>query len=919
LTLPPGLKEIQWISYPELGFEITFQRLITALDTDLPWVRLLTRFGLRATQWEANGRDDGFLLHGTELREAIRWLEQAATVKSRQPTDVQAQYIRASEEWEVGRIQHLQDLNEEKDRQRRAAAARELVAFSTLSLVDDPERSILLAMHAVNATLGPDQTVIPEAADALHRSILRSPIRGTLRGHLKDVRCVAVGGSIAISGSSDSRLKVWDLLTGLELRTLNGHAYGVSAVAMTPDARIAVSAGDETLKLWEVESGRELLTFQGHTSRVNGVAISGDGRIVVSASSDQTLKVWDVASGRELRTLTGHAHEVSAVAMTPDARIAVSAGDETLKLWEVESGRELLTFQGHTSRVNGVAISGDGRIVVSASNDQALTVWDAVSGRELRTLAGHRGFVYAVAVTPDGQHVASAGSDDTLRVWDLATGRELHTLHGHTGLVLGVALSDNGQVVISASWDWTVRVWEVGSGRELNTLAGHNQHVTGVALSEDGRIAVSASWDQTLKVWEVESGRELRTLRGHSDLVLGVALSGDGRLAVSASHDKTLKVWDVGSGNEVHALSGHTLPVHGMALSGDGRIAVSASRDKTLKVWDVASGRELRTLAGHSDVVYTAALSEDGKTAFSASQDRTLKVWEVESGRELLTLQAHEGAVTAVASGVQGAILLSGGADGIIQVYAMDMELLMLLARNRVTRNLTPEECRKYLNRDDVPPIPTWATPGDEDGADSEKPDEEGQHQQTQPNVRIQNIRSSSPVNEETIDVDKILITDLSHDVQTPQAKPVPSLSFTVSYLNAKANWRAISAIRVFCLNKSRAEPEVFVKYLRASDLDLTVSELNRTASQAGWPSPGTLKALNTINNSEWLGNAVQLIFAKSPTEDSRNKKLESLVDAIEKLTNDVFIDANHAKADLGMVLLGNQIGKIDVLHPRPN
>ena len=36
----------------------------------------------------------------------------------------------------------------------------------------------------------------------------------------------------------------------------------------------------------------------------------------------------------------------------------------------------------------------------------------------------------------------------------------------------------------------------------------------------------------------------------------------------------------------------------------------------------------------------------------------------------------------------------------------MDIDLLMDLARSRVTRNLTPEECRKYLHRDDVPPIP---------------------------------------------------------------------------------------------------------------------------------------------------------------------------------------------------------------------
>src|SRR5271157_6147412 len=44
--LLPGLKEIQWINYPELGFEETFRRLIAAIDTDLEWVRRHTRFGL---------------------------------------------------------------------------------------------------------------------------------------------------------------------------------------------------------------------------------------------------------------------------------------------------------------------------------------------------------------------------------------------------------------------------------------------------------------------------------------------------------------------------------------------------------------------------------------------------------------------------------------------------------------------------------------------------------------------------------------------------------------------------------------------------------------------------------------------------------------------------------------------------------
>jgi hypothetical protein len=260
----PGLAEIQWISYPELGFEQTFQRLITAVDTDLDWVRKHTRFLVRATEWDANGRDHGFLLYGAELREAIRWLEQASAVKNRRPSALHEQYIRASEEWEAGEIRRLTDLNEEKERQRqeaerqsRIAMARELVAFSTLSLEEDPERSILLAIHAVHATHA-DGTVMPEAEDALHRAILRSPIRFTLEGH----------------------------------------SARVVDVAMSGDGRRAVSAShDYTLKVWDVDSRLELRTLEGHDGPVNCMAVSGDGRLAVSASHDYTLKVWDVDRG----------------------------------------------------------------------------------------------------------------------------------------------------------------------------------------------------------------------------------------------------------------------------------------------------------------------------------------------------------------------------------------------------------------------------------------------------------------------------------------------------------------------------------------------------------------------------------------------------------------------------------------------
>ena len=54
---------------------------------------------------------------------------------------------------------------------------------------------------------------------------------------------------------------------------------------MSGDGRLAVSASDDqTLKVWDLDSGRELRTLQGHTGWVHGVALSGDGRLAVSAS-----------------------------------------------------------------------------------------------------------------------------------------------------------------------------------------------------------------------------------------------------------------------------------------------------------------------------------------------------------------------------------------------------------------------------------------------------------------------------------------------------------------------------------------------------------------------------------------------------------------------------------------------------------
>ncbi|MEC4818963.1 MAG: hypothetical protein SAK29_37665 [Scytonema sp. PMC 1069.18] len=48
------------------------------------------------------------------------------------------------------------------------------------------------------------------------------------------------------------------------------------------------------MKLWDVNSGREIKTLNGHTSFVTSLSFSRDGKTLASASNDSTIILWNL-------------------------------------------------------------------------------------------------------------------------------------------------------------------------------------------------------------------------------------------------------------------------------------------------------------------------------------------------------------------------------------------------------------------------------------------------------------------------------------------------------------------------------------------------------------------------------------------------------------------------------------------------
>jgi WD40 repeat protein len=444
-----------------------------------------------------------------------------------------------------------------------------------------------------------------------------------LRGHADVVWSAAFSpdGRRIVTGSGDGTARVWDALGGNVLAVLRGHGGttttsegprtvpigNVWSAAFSPNGRRVVTAGEDgTARIWDALTGKQLRVLRGHWDRVISAAFSPDGRQAITAGVDHTARVWDTLTGKELTVLRGHGNGVYSAAFSPDGRHVLTTGwDKTARVWDLDARNAVHPLSGEEDRIWRAAFSPDGHRLVTAEMDGTARVRDALTGHEVRALRGHEGMVRAVAFSPDSRRVITGGTDGTARVWDPETGKNLTVLRGHRRFFEAVAFSPDGRRVTTVGDDGTARVWDPETGRELGAVRGHEGIVLSAEFSPDGRRVVTVGDDGTARAWDPETGRELMVLRGADAQVRSAAFSPDGRRVVTASEDHTARVWDLDSGRELVALRGHEHWVDTAAFSPDGRRVVTTSFDNTARVWDVLTGKELLALPGFGFAIFS--------------------------------------------------------------------------------------------------------------------------------------------------------------------------------------------------------------------------------------------------------------------------------------------------------------------------
>ena len=597
-----------------------------------------------------------------------------------------------------------------------------------------------------------------DAASGVQVRVLRDP-QGpfTYATPGPDAQLVVAYVRAAGASGGEVPMQVWDVGRGVPLATLSPW-IAPDSITFSPDGAQLAARNHNGLGIWVLNGagGAEGESVEWEDLKtwtdVAGVEFMPDHAHVVVAGFELNRAVRVILDGTDVSKLVAPVVWTSSNALpetrvSADGRVAMSRDmDQRVRLWDLLPDREVgtlgLTGIEWDETLLDVTFSDAGRGLVgllwkpgSLLLDQSSLVRFAPDGKVVsRTpLAGGQGqplFTSQWRFSPDGSRLLGltvnelpgGGTGSGMVLWDTATGARLATQPALDDSVFpdGAAFSPDSRWLVLATATGTVQLIDAVSGQTRTTLRVPVP-VFGVGVAPGGKavgMTTMAGKELTIPggiqagVWDggpaprlLDLGDDAKTV-GQSPFTAGIpeqpiVFSADGARLLVARGGPTAYVWDLAR-RRLTRLEGHELKVQAAAFTRDGRQVLTASDDRTVRVWDAASGTLMRTLRGHPGVVNAIAVSPDGLLAASSGfNDVAVRLWRLADGRGT-ELAARSNALRGslrVAFSPDGRRLLSQGAGLVPQLFVTDLQELVEVAKQRVTRGLTAEERETYLGQ----------------------------------------------------------------------------------------------------------------------------------------------------------------------------------------------------------------------------
>ena len=421
--------------------------------------------------------------------------------------------------------------------------------------------------------------------------------------------------------------------------------------------RIYGTSIEGAVLVFDAETGEVLFDLVGQNGHLWDVSMAEDGRSVASFSTDASGRVWDLAP------ILSHGPTYAASAEPRDhPRGNIQIVGNLAAIWVSDPDRR---------------------------EDELwqITVFDLATGEAVRTVAGG-----APALSPDGSLLAYRSVElaeepepqgdgparmlplvGPVHIIDIETGAVVqeidvpceqylddtgHQLAADCPRIFGfpywqLAFSPDGSLLGMADGEDLAIVWNVGTG-EVVFLADQATNPTHVSFSPVQNHFLYADIGGRLRIHDLESTALIGSVGAEDGVFLDSVFTPDGTVLVAGTSDGDIHFIDASSYTTTATVAAHRGPILDLAIGASGTLVASAGDDAYVRVWNAADHSLLTEIAFDVDRISAVEFIDDAHLM-----------------------------VTPVF-----------GTDAI--VITLDPNELGAVARSRLTRSFTTEECARF-------------------------------------------------------------------------------------------------------------------------------------------------------------------------------------------------------------------------------
>ncbi|CCJ29105.1 unnamed protein product [Pneumocystis jirovecii] len=299
------------------------------------------------------------------------------------------------------------------------------------------------------------------------------------------------------------------------IHTWEDHTKTISSVRFFPRSGHLMLSGsmDSKIKLWDVYHDRSLLrTYFGHSTGVRDITFTNDGRKFLSASYDRMIKLWDTETGQCIsRFTTGKIPYV--VKFNPDHdkqnEFLTGMSDKKIVQFDINSGKIIQEYDHHLGAVNTITFIDENRRFITTSDDKSLRAWEYGIPVPIKYIAEpYMHSMPSVALHPSGKYVACQSLDNQIIVFsvvDKFRQRRHKNFKGHScaGYALEVNFSPDGRLLCSGDSGGYACFWDWKTCRMYKKFAAHNGPLSTIAFHpQETSKVVTGGWDGMIHYWD---------------------------------------------------------------------------------------------------------------------------------------------------------------------------------------------------------------------------------------------------------------------------------------------------------------------------------------------------------------------------------------------------------------------------------